>query len=135
MKVHRIAKNPGKEETLDVLDELRVEEGEAGELVLVQVHHEELVCGSELGAFRRELSVKVGDVLAVFLGREEVRKDSNFLQSMVRIEWSGYQCDGQSHHFVIQLLIETLQFVPTSCSLHGESNQREIFRGCQILEI
>ena len=52
---------------LDMLYELRVEEGEAGELVLVEVHHEELVRGRELHPLARELPVKVGHVLAVTL--------------------------------------------------------------------
>ena len=52
-----------------MLNELWVEEGESGELVLVEVHHEELVGGGELGALAGELPVEVGDVLAVALGR------------------------------------------------------------------
>ena len=48
-----------------MLDELRVEEGEAGELVLVEVHHEELVGGREGGGLLREARVKVGHVLVV----------------------------------------------------------------------
>ena len=50
-----------------MLDELWVEEGEAGELVLVEVHHEELVGGREVRLLGGELAVKVGDVLAVAL--------------------------------------------------------------------
>jgi len=52
-----------------MLNELWVEEGESGELVLVEVHHEELVGGGELGALAGELPVEVGDILAVALGR------------------------------------------------------------------
>ena len=52
---------------LDMLNELRVEVGEAGELVLIQVHHEELVRGRQVDRLPRELTVKVGDVLAVAL--------------------------------------------------------------------
>lgn len=52
-------------DTLHMLDELRVEEGEAGELVLVEVHHEELVGGREGGGLLREARVKVGHVLVV----------------------------------------------------------------------
>ena len=51
--------------SLDMLDELWVEEGEAGELVLVEVHHEELVGGREGGGLLREARVKVGNVLVV----------------------------------------------------------------------
>jgi len=50
-----------------MLNELWVEEGESGELVLVEVHHEELVGGGELGALAGELPVEVGDVLPVAL--------------------------------------------------------------------
>merc|ERR1712117_576446 len=49
----------------DVLHKLRVEEGESGKLVLVEVHHEELVRGREVRFLGGELAVKVGDVLAV----------------------------------------------------------------------
>ena len=44
---------------LNMLNELRVEEGEAGELLLVQVHHEELVGGGQLGRLLCELAVEV----------------------------------------------------------------------------
>ena len=50
-----------------MLDELRVEEGEASKLILIQVHHEQLVGGGEVGALAGELSVKVGNILSVFL--------------------------------------------------------------------
>ena len=59
--------------SLDMLDELWVEEGEAGELVLVEVHHEELVRGRELHPLARELPVKVGHVLAVALQEIQTR--------------------------------------------------------------
>ena len=52
---------------LDVLDKLGVKEGEAGELVLVEVHHEQLVGGGEVCTLTGELSVKIGHVLPVFL--------------------------------------------------------------------
>ena len=44
---------------LHMLNELGVEEGEARELVLVEVHHEQLVGGCELCALTGELAVKV----------------------------------------------------------------------------
>ena len=50
-----------------MLHKLRVEEGEPGKLVLVEVHHEELVRGREVRLLGGELAVKVGDVLAVAL--------------------------------------------------------------------
>lgn len=50
-----------------MLNELGVQVGEAVEFSLVQVHHEELVGGRQVGFLRRELTVKVGHVLAVFL--------------------------------------------------------------------
>ncbi len=59
----------------DVLHVLRVEEGESRELVLVQVHHEELVGGREVGALRGELLVEVAHVLAVALEMEEEEED------------------------------------------------------------
>ena len=42
-----------------MLDKLRVEEGEARELVLVEVHHEQLVRGRQGGGLLREAWVKV----------------------------------------------------------------------------
>lgn len=51
----------------DVLDEFGVEEREAQEFVLIQVHHEELVGGRQVQLFGRELLVKVAHVFAVFL--------------------------------------------------------------------
>lgn len=50
-----------------MLHKLRVEEGEAHELGLVQVHHEQLVGGRQLDLLARELLVEVAHVLAVFL--------------------------------------------------------------------
>ena len=44
---------------LHMLNELGVEEGEARELVLVEVHHEQLVGGCEFCALTGELAVKV----------------------------------------------------------------------------
>jgi hypothetical protein len=55
-----------------MLDELRIEKGKSGELVLVKVHHEQLVGGCELGALAGKLTVKVGDILAMALGRRIV---------------------------------------------------------------
>jgi len=49
-----------------MLDELWVEEGKASKLILVKVHHEQLVGGCELRALTGELPVKVGHVLPVF---------------------------------------------------------------------
>lgn len=56
-----------------MLHKLRVEEGEAHELGLVQVHHEQLVGGRQLDLLAGELLVKVAHVLAVFLRREMER--------------------------------------------------------------
>ena len=52
---------------LDVLNELRVEEAEAGKVVLVEVHHEQLVCGRQVHRLRRELTIKVRHVLPMTL--------------------------------------------------------------------
>lgn len=51
----------------DVLDELGIEEREAEKLVLIQVHHEELVGRRQVQFLGRELLVKVADVFAMFL--------------------------------------------------------------------
>ena len=56
---------------LDMLHELRVEEGEPCELVLVEVHHEEFVGGREVGLLGGELLVEVAHVLAMALGRKD----------------------------------------------------------------
>ncbi len=50
-----------------MLDEFGIEEGESEELVLIQIHHEELVGGRQVQLLGRELLVKVADVFAVFL--------------------------------------------------------------------
>ena len=50
-----------------MLDKLWVKEREAGELILVEVHHEQLVGGGELHSLARELTVKVGHILAMSL--------------------------------------------------------------------
>ena len=50
-----------------MLHKLGVEEGEAGELILVQIHHEQLVCGGHAGACTCELGVKITCVQLVFL--------------------------------------------------------------------
>ena len=44
---------------LYMLNKLGVQEGEACELVLVEIHHEQLVGWGEVRAFAGELSVKV----------------------------------------------------------------------------
>jgi len=49
----------------NMLDELWVEEGEPGKLILVKVHHEELVRGCQLRALAGKLSVKVRDVFSM----------------------------------------------------------------------
>ena len=50
-----------------MLHKLGIEERESGELVLVQVHHEELVRGREVRLLRGELTVEVAHVLAMAL--------------------------------------------------------------------
>lgn len=50
-----------------MLHELGVEEGEAHELGLVEVHHEQLVRRRQLRLLLRELLVEVRHVLAMFL--------------------------------------------------------------------
>ena len=51
----------------NMLDKLWVEEGEASKLILVEVHHEQLVGGGEVCTLTGELSVKIGHILPVFL--------------------------------------------------------------------
>ena len=53
-----------------MLHELRVEEGESGELVLVEVHHEEFVRRGQVGLLGGELPIEVANVLAMTLQRE-----------------------------------------------------------------
>lgn len=48
-----------------MLHELRIEEREPSELVLVQIHHEELVRRSEIGLLGSELFIKVAHILAM----------------------------------------------------------------------
>jgi hypothetical protein len=48
---------------LNMLNELRVEEGETGKFILVQVHHEELVSGSQLSPLACKLAIKIGHIL------------------------------------------------------------------------
>ena len=53
----------------DVLHEFRIQEREAGEFVLIQIHHEQLVGGRQVQLVRRELLVEIADVFAMFLFR------------------------------------------------------------------
>ena len=57
---------------LDVLDKLGVKEGEASELVLVEVHHEQLVSGRQVHTLTCELPVKVGHVFAMSLQKKDL---------------------------------------------------------------
>ena len=60
-----------------MLNELGVEEGESSELILVEVHHEQLVGGSEFCTLAGELSVKIRHILSVFLKIRHVFTRSN----------------------------------------------------------
>lgn len=60
----------------DLDDVFGVGVGEALELVLVQVHDEQLVCGSQLHRHLGELLVKVAHVTAGFLTRERKGEDT-----------------------------------------------------------
>ena len=55
-----------------MLDELGIEEREAHEFRLVEVHHEELVCRRQVRLLRRELLVEVAHVPSVFLKFEKI---------------------------------------------------------------
>ena len=54
-----------------MLHKFGIEEGEAREFVLIEVHHEKFVRGGEVDLLGGELTVKVGDVLAMPLQRKE----------------------------------------------------------------
>ena len=56
-------------DTLDMLNEFRVEVAEPGELVLVQVHHEELVRGGEVRGLRGKLDRSVSSFQQSFFQR------------------------------------------------------------------
>ena len=55
---------------LHMLDKLRVQEGEASKLILVEIHHEQLVSGCQVHALAGELPVEVGNILSVALEME-----------------------------------------------------------------
>lgn len=52
---------------LDVLHKLWIQVREAVKFRLVEIHHEELVRWREVRFLAGELTVKVGDILAMFL--------------------------------------------------------------------
>lgn len=54
---------------LDVLHKLRIEKREAHEFRLVQVHHEQLIRGSQVRLFRSKLFIEVTHILPVLLKR------------------------------------------------------------------
>lgn len=56
-----------------MLDEFGIEERETKKLVLIQIHHEELVGRGQVQLLGRELLVEVADVLAVFLLARRIR--------------------------------------------------------------
>lgn len=55
---------------LDVLHKLRIEKREAHKFRLVQVHHEQLIRGSQVRLFRGKLFVEVTHVLTVLLKQD-----------------------------------------------------------------
>lgn len=55
---------------LHMLDKLRVQEREASKLILVEIHHEQLVSGCQVHALAGELPVEVGNILSVALEME-----------------------------------------------------------------
>lgn len=57
-----------------MLDKLRVEEGEASKLILVEVHHEQLVGGGEFCSLAGKLPVKIRHILPVSLHTTEMLK-------------------------------------------------------------
>ena len=72
-----------------MLDKLWVKEREAGELILVEVHHEQLVCGGELHSLARELTVKVGHVLAMSLQQKNFRAFDHLTLPTYNLRFEG----------------------------------------------
>ena len=70
-----------------MLYKLRIEEGEAGELVLVEVHHEQLVSGREVHSLAGELAVKVGHVFAMSLQQIKVLENFYYLTLLTYNLW------------------------------------------------
>ena len=69
-----------------MLDKLRVEEGEASKLILVEIHHEQLVGGGQVHALAGELPVEVGNILPVALEMEigiTIEDGENFTLQLV----------------------------------------------------
>ena len=58
-----------------MLDKLRIEERKSGKLILIQIHHEEFVSGSQLNSFTRELPVEVGNIFSVALEEKKLGHD------------------------------------------------------------
>ena len=52
---------------LYMLNKLRIEEGETSKLVLVEVHHEQLVGWGQVSAFTGKLPIKIWDIFAMTL--------------------------------------------------------------------
>jgi len=52
---------------LNVLHEFRIEERESHKLVLIQIHHEQLVSRRQIQLVGRELLVEVADIFTMFL--------------------------------------------------------------------
>jgi len=50
-----------------MLNKLWVEEGEACKLILVEVHHEQLVGGGQVSTLTGELPIKIRDIFTVSL--------------------------------------------------------------------
>lgn len=52
---------------LNMRYEFRIQIGESVEFGLVKVHHEQFISGCQISFFRRELTIKIGNVFAMFL--------------------------------------------------------------------
>ena len=63
---------------------------------LVKVHHEELVCGCQLRALARKLSVKVRDVFSMPLGTKMILNQIHFFTENPN-NWNGWYIQGLSH--------------------------------------
>lgn len=77
---------------LNVLHEFRIEKRETHKLRLIQVHHEQLVRGSQIRLLRGELFIEVAYVLAVFLRNQTFNFSSlpSFLRLILYSRFSAW---------------------------------------------
>ena len=66
----RMMKKVLDENALDMLDKFWVKVRESGKLILVQIHHKEFVCWSQISFFWSELAIKVAHILSMTLQKK-----------------------------------------------------------------